>query len=404
MKKFSSLVVLFISFLGLAQNYKGEITNVKKASLHKILLSSEVRAAANENLDYFRIFDAKRQQVPYAREYQTYQESPRYNPFKVVSKNSIKDSITSIVVENETEKKINQFNLQIGNTSLSKTYSISGSNDQIEWFGLVSNQTLSDLVSKEGTTVQKTVYFPANEYTYLRIDFIDKKSLPINVMNIGIFENQFISESWIEIPDFTYKISQDTNRKLTNITFSAENKHLIEAITFNIITEFYVRKAKLVVKRQREIKKRVEKYEEVIAYFELNSKNDQTIYFNNLQEKEFTIQIDNQDNQPLEIKSIQLLQKPLYIYSKLKPNEKYEVVIDSTLTKPSYDLANFVQSFSVGMPKASITNFQKVEKSETQSTEKPFWQTQLFMWLCIILGGGVVAYFAFGLLKDMKNE
>lgn len=404
MKKFSSLGVLFISFLGLAQNYKGEITNVKEDGLYKILLSPEVRAVANENLDYFRIFDIKKKQVPYAREYQTYQESPRYNPFKVVSKNSIKDSITSIVVQNETGKKINQFNLQIGNTSLAKTYSISGSNDQIEWFGLVSNQTLSDLVSKEGTTVQKTVYFPANEYTYLRIDFIDKKSLPINVMNIGIFENQFISESWIEIPDFTYKISQDTNRKLTKITFSAKNKHLIEAIAFNIATEFYVRNAEIVVKKQREVKKRVEKYEEVITYFELNSKNDQTIYFNNLQEKEFTIQIDNQDNQPLEIKSIQLLQKPLYVYSKLKPNEKYEVVIDSTLTKPSYDLANFISGVTNNLPEAKIYNFNKIGIAKSESTEKPFWQTQLFMWICIILGGGVVAYFAFGLLKDMKNE
>lgn len=404
MKKFSSLVVLFISFLGLAQNYKGEITNVKEDGLYKILLSPEVTAVANENLDYFRIFDTKKKQVPYAREHQTYQESPRYNPFKVVSKKSIKDSITSIVVQNETGKKINQFNLQIGNTSLSKTYSISGSNDKQEWFGLVSNETISDLVSSEGTTVQKTLYFPANEYTYLRIDFIDKKSLPINVMNIGIFEDQFISESWIEIPYFTYKISQDTNRKLTIINFSAEKKHLIEAITFDIVTEFYVRKAKIVVKRQREIKKRVEEYEEVIGYFDLNSKNDKTIYFNNLQEKEFTIEIDNQDNQPLNIKAIQLKQKPLYVFCKLKANEKYEVTIDSTLTKPSYDLANFISGSTYSSPEAKITNFHKVESEAKLTTKKPFWQTQLFMWLCIIIGGGIVGYFAFGLLKDMKNE
>lgn len=404
MKKLSSLILLFSSFFGFAQNYKGEITNVKQDGLHQIQLSPEVRASMQDNLDYFRIFDAKKQQVPYARDYQTYEESPRYNPFKVISKNAIKDSVTSIVVQNETGKKINQFNLQIGNTDLSKTYSISGSNDKKEWFGLVSNQTLSDLVSSEGTTVQKTVYFPANEYTYLRIDFIDKKSLPINVLNIGIFEDQFICESWIEIPDFTYKISQDTKRKLTKITFSAENKHVIEAITFDIATEFYARKAKITTKKKREIKKRVEVYKEDIAYFDLNSKNDKTIYFNTLQEKEFTIEIDNQDNQPLDIKSIQLQQKPLYVFSKLKANEKYEVIIDSTLTKPSYDLDNSISGTTHNSPEAKITNFHKVESEAKLTSEKPFWQTQLFMWLCIILGGGIVAYFAFGLLKDMKNE
>jgi hypothetical protein len=38
------------------------------------------------------------------------------------------------------------------------------------------------------------------------------------------------------------------------------------------------------------------------------------------------------------------------------------------------------------------------------TAEKPFWQTQIFMWICIIAGGAMVGYFAFGLLKDMKND
>lgn len=404
MKKFSSLVLVFVSLFGFSQNYNGEITNVKAEGLHQILISPEVRAVANENLDYFRIFDNKKQQVPYTRVFETYQESPRYNPFKIESKNTIKDSITSIVIKNETKKKINQFNIQIGNTDLSKTYSISGSNDKEEWFGLVVNQTLSNLVSEKGTALSKTVYFPANEYTYLRIDFKDKNSLPINVLGIGVFENQFISEDWIEITNYTYKVFQDEKQKRTKIVFSADNNYIIEAITLDVTTEFYARKAKILVKKQREIKKRVEEYEEDIAYFDLNSKNDKTIYFNNLQEKEFTIEINNQDNQPLEIKSIQLQQKPLYIFSKLKANENYEVVIDSTLTKPSYDLANFISGSTNNLPEAKIINFNKIETAKSESIEEIFWQTPLFMWICIILGGGIVAYFAFGLLKDMKNE
>jgi hypothetical protein len=404
MKKFSSLFLLFVSFFGSAQNYKGEITNIKEDGLHQIIISPEVRAAANENLDYFRILNSKKQQVPYVNKVATREESPKYNSFKIESKTTIKDSITTIIIKNQTKKKINQFNLQIGNTALSKTYSISGSNNKKEWFGLVANQILSDLVSEKETTLSKTVYFPANEYTFLRIDFKDKSSLPVDVLGIGIFENQFLPEKLIEISDFKYKIIQDKNQKLTKITFSAQNNYQIDALTFDITTEFYVRKAKIVVKRQREIKKRVEVYNEDLDFFDLNSKNDKTIYFTNLNEKEFTVEIENQDNQPLEIKGVRLAQKPLYLYSKLKANENYEVIIDSTLTKPSYDLANFVQSFSVGRAEATIINFQKIEHKENQSTNKSFWQSPLFMWICIVLGGGFVAYFAFGLLKDMKKD
>jgi len=403
MKKFSSLFIVLVSFFGFAQNYKGKIANVQQDALHQVQLSPEVRAAANENLDFLRIFDVNKTEVPYVIN-AFKEESTRYNSFKIISKNSIKDSITSIVIQNETGKKINQVNLNIGNTALTKSYSISGSNDTIEWFGLIANETLSDLIAQNGTALEKTIYFPSNNYKYLRIDFNDKKTLPINVQAIGIYENQFLPEKLVEISNFQYKIAQDKEKKQTKIVFSAENKYKIDAITFTISTEFYAREARIITKRERKVKKRVESYDEVVAYFDLNSKNEKTIYFNSLQEKEFTIEIDNQDNQPLDISNIQLFQKPFTIISKLKANEDYEVVIDSTYSKPSYDLANFISSLTMNLPEVTIVNFHKVENKEKNSTAKSFWQTQLFMWICIILGGGIVAYFAFGLLKDMKNE
>ncbi|NHN27675.1 hypothetical protein FIA58_018495 [Flavobacterium jejuense] len=403
MKQFSSLILVFISFLGFAQNYKGEIRNIKEEGLHQIQLSPEVRAAANENLDFLRLFDVNKKEVPYVIS-NFKGESTRYNAFQIISKNSIKDSITSIIIENETGKKINQFNLNIGNTALTKRYSISGTNDTIAWFGLVANETLSDLVAKNGTALEKTIYFPVNDYKFLRIDFNDKNSLPINVQAIGLYENQFLPEEPIEVKVFTYKIIEDKVRKVTQIVFSADKKYQIDVISFSISTELYAREARITRREEIKNKKRVTIRDGILSSFLLSSKMNSKIIVDNLNEKEFTIEIENKDNQPLAIKNIQLFQRPITIISKLKTNEKYEIVIDSTFSKPSYDLANFVQSFSIGMPKGTITNFQKVEKAEIKSTEKSFWQTQLFMWICIVLGGGVVAYFAFGLLKDMKNE
>jgi hypothetical protein len=147
----------------------------------------------------------------------------------------------------------------------------------------------------------------------------------------------------------------------------------------------------------------VEEIEEVISNFQLNSKYSSIISLSDLQEKGFIIEIENQDDQPLEIQNIQLLQKPLFIVSELVAKENYMVEIDSTYAKPSYDLANFVQSFSEGMPQATITNFQKIENKIIKSAEKTFWQSALFMWICIVLGGLAITYFAFGLLKDMKE-
>lgn len=403
MKKLYSVLLICVSFIGLSQNFKGEIKDVKESGLHQITIAPKIRAVSNDDLSYFRILDSKKNQVPYAfASNQTQSES--YNQFNILSKESILDSITSLVIQNESGKNIKQFSLKIENTSLSKTYSVSGSNDANEWFGLVDNQILSGLIGATGTSTAKTIHFPVNKYKYLRIVFNDKKSLPINILSVGIAEIQLIPEKLIEISDFSYKISENKDKKTTKIVFSAANNYQIDAIKFFVSTDYYNRNAKLTVKREERVKKRTTIYDEVLTNFNLNSKNSPIIYFNSIELSDFIIEIENQDNQPLSISNIQILQKPIVIVSKLKANEMYQVIIDTTYTKPSYDLESFVAETVVNLPEVVISNFEKVSVNEAKVTAKSFWQTKLFMWICIIVGGAVVAYFAFGLLKDIKND
>ena len=402
MKTISALLIL-VSFFGYSQNYKGEISDVKKSGLNQITIDPNIRAAAKDDLRFLRIIDSKKNQIPYA--FVTLKkQSESYSPFKIISKQSIQDSITSLIIQNEKKAKISEFNLQIENTSLIKSYSISGSNDAKAWFGLVENQLLTDLVASKGTSLSKNISFPANKYIFLRIVFNDKKSLPVNILSVGIAETQLIPEKLLEVNDFKYQITEDKSKKMTRIVFSAKNNYQIDAISFDIATDYFSRNAKIITKQMQKTKKRTTSYDETLAYFELNSKKDRNIYFNTIDEKEFTIEIENQDNQPLSISKIQVFQKPIVIVSKLNANEKYDVIIDSTYSKPTYDLENFIAETVANFPEVSISNFNKLNAEKAIQAEKTFWETKLFMWICIIIGGGVVAYFAFGLLKDMKNE
>lgn len=403
MKKFNSVLFLFIVSIGFAQNYKGTINNSKENGLHKIVLAPEVRAAANENLDYFRIIDANKKEVPYVVIYNSEKETSKYISFDIISKEVIKDSVTSIIVANKTGLKIDQLFLSIANTAITKQFSVSGSNDKKEWFGLIDNQILSGLNATKETSITKVISFPLNNYKYLRINLKDKNSLPINILSIGKYENQFLQQEPLVIKDFKYKITQDLKRKVTQITFSANSKNKIDAISFSINTDYYMRNANIIVKRERKIKKRTEIIEEVISNFQLNSKNSSVISLSNFQEKEFLIEIDNHDNQPLEIESIQLVQNPLFIVSELVSKENYIVQIDSTYSKPSYDLANFIEQSKNDYPLATISNFEVVASEKVNISEKTFWQSALFMWISIAFGGAIIAYFAFGLLKDMKE-
>lgn len=402
MNKTFCIFVLLLSFFGYSQNYKGKISDVKVSGLNQITVDSKIRAVAKNDLRFLRILDAKNNQVPYA--FVTRQnQSESYSLFKIVSKISIQDSITTLVIQNEKASKIDRFNLQIENTSLSKTYAVSGSNDGETWFGLVENQMLTDLAATNATSVSKTISFPTNTYGFLRIVFNDKNSLPLNIRSVGIAETQLVPEQLLEVSDFKYKISEDKIRKVTQIVFTATNIHQIDALSFEIKTDYFNRNAKLTTKRARKSKLRESVYDETLAYFTLNSKQSKTIFLEAINEKSFIIEIENHDNQPLEISEIQVMQKPILIVSKLEAQEIYQVIVDTTFFKPKYDLEEFVAETAVNFPEVSISNFSKSKIENALPADKQFWQTPLFMWICIVFGGALVAYFAFGLLKDMRE-
>jgi hypothetical protein len=404
MKRYSFLVAFFTVFLGFSQNYMGGLDSIKKDGLHSLLLTTEIRSATSENFNFLRIKDANKNEVPYVLIVDSDRTLSTFKSLKIISKQVIKDSVTSIVIENEANEIQGHFIVQVANTDIYKNYTIYGSNNQKEWFGLVANESLSGLSSANKTTVEKTIYFPLNTYQFLRINFDDKNSLPINILNIGVFKSKFFTQNPIAIKIFKQEEVSVKNKKVTQLKFTAKNAHKVHIISFNINTDFFLRNAKVVVKRTRKVKKRVEMYTEIIAQFQLNSKNENTFVLNNLNEKEFWIEIENQDNPALDIGSVNVFQNPMYLVANLKQAENYKLIIDKTVNKPSYDLGNFISEKTITIDEVSVSNFSKIKNDKEPIKKTPFWETSLFMWFCIILGGVIVVYFALSLLKDINNQ
>ena len=269
---------------------------------------------------------------------------------------------------------------------------------------MVANESLFGLSSANKTTVEKTIYFPLNTYQFLRINFDDKNSLPINILNIGVFKSKFFTQNPLEINNFKLEVVTLKNKKATQLKFTAKSAHKVHIISFKINTDFFLRNAKVIVKRTRKVKKRVEMYTEIIAQFQLNSKNENTFVLNNLNEKEFWIEIENQDNPVLDIESVKVFQNPIYLVANLKQAENYKLIIDKTVNKPSYDLGNFISEKTITIDEVSVSNFSKIKNDKETIKKTPFWETSLFMWVCIILGGVIVVYFALNLLKDINNQ
>jgi len=404
MKKLISLIPVLIASFSFAQNYQGKINKVSENGLHQILLTPEVRSASQNNIDFLRIFDAKNNEVPYVI-YEGKSNNSSLKNFTIISKTAVPNVATSVIIFNENALNMDKLTLKIANTDVDKKYNISGSNDQKEWFGLVINQKVIGLNDAGENFVERDFPFPLNNYKFLKIDFIDKNSLPINILGASLEESHSVNQSKTELQNFTQKIETDKKLKQTRITITFANPQVIDGIGFDISSpSYYLRDTRILINKTRVYKKSIENYVENISAFQLNSKSKNKFDVQSFFAKEFTIEIDNQDNQALEIKTIHLFQSPVSILTDLKSNENYTLKIDSTWSAPQYDLASSGIDFNQNYPVTTISNLEKIEQSKSKETEKTFWQTPLFMWICIVLAVVIIGYFAVGLITDMNKE
>lgn len=399
-----TLLALLACALSYGQTHTGKLGSIAENGLHKLELTSELRSAAKDNFNHFRILDSNGNEVPYVL--LNYQDElfSEYNTVRIESKTVLKDSVTSIVFKNENRRIKESITLQIANTDLRKKYAIYGSNDNKTWFGLVANKEVSGLSTHSAAEVKKTLSFPMNDYAYLRIDFDDTKTAPINILGAGNYKSRYFKRLPEAIDNFDIQINQNKEEKRTEIKLKAPMSHTIDGILFKVATTYFQRNAKMIARRTREQKKSVEEYDKVLKRFELNSNHENWFWISNVKEKEFFVHIDNQDNPPLEIESIQLFQMPWYLVTNLKSNEPYTITVNTTLSRPSYDLKNFISNETEVINEVTLEELSTVKSEEIVTEDIPFWKTRTFMWICLVLGSMVIVYVAVDLLKDVKTK
>ena len=407
MKLNSFFILLFLTNLSFAQfQTTGKIKEVSENGFHEIVLSPEIRSYSKQNLSDIRIFNAKGNEVPYFIQSNSEALLSSFEEYTIVSKTVLPKKSTSIVIAIPSVKNNNQISLFIANADVEKNYSISGSNDLKEWFGISNSQTLYDLNSTTEASVIKTISYPLSTYKYLRIDFDDKKTLPINVLKVGNFNTQLQKNILQEVSPKKSTTTELSSQKETQIHVVFNNSQIINQISFEISKPtYYKRQAVIYKKVTYKTKRKSQIVDEEIVSFELNSNTKNSFEIPEIFEKEFFIKIENHDNLPLSISAIKYSQKPISIIADLNANEKYTIKTgNQNLNEPEYDLSDFKNNIEGSLPQTVISDIQQKVKAKSETAVKSFWQQGWFMWLCIILGGITILFFTASLVKDLKEK
>jgi hypothetical protein len=404
MKRFFALILVIFTLSSInGQDYKGTLPFITKDGFYLVLLDPDLCSASKSNSAYFRIIDSHENEVPYVY-YQALDENNiHFIELPIISKSTQMDSFTSVEIENKNLNALNNISLFISNTSITKSLNVSGSDDRENWFGLVQNQLLTNIYDEKSGQVEKVILFPLNNYRYLKIDFSNLNSLPINVLNAGIYRSEINYVRQLELSGFEHKIVHDKVKRKTLIYISFDSPQAVSELSLDIHSNLYLRNATIWVERSRKVKKRNKKFRNQIASFTINSALKSVFEIPTIFEKDFVIEIENQDNPPLNIQGISLFQKPVYALVYLKTSQKYTVIVDTSLSKPTYDLQHFQPENIKNIEVLDIDNFTQIKADIVLTKNLKFRQSKWFLWISLIVGCVIITWFTWKLIKDLEK-
>jgi hypothetical protein len=405
MKRYKFLFILAFAQLTLAQTTMAKLAPVKTSGLHRIFIQPEIISSSQQSMNDFRIYDANDNQVSYQFPNGTYDALiSSFVPYKIVSRDVVPNKKTSIVVENP-KPKITDITLRIANAEVTKKFSISGSNDLKEWFGLVNQRELSEITNESSTEEFKIIFVPLNSYRYIRFDIDDKKTLPLNILAAGNIVIHKQPNRTAVLKPSKMAFDEDKARRLTRIHVQFDHPQFISQYQFEIAApNHFNRKARLYKKVPFRYKKKSGISDQTIDTFSLSSMHNNAIY-EPFFEKDFYFEIDNRDNPPLKIKDVRFTQKLQWIVADLNANETYTIKTgNAKMNAPDYDMAIPETTMHDSLPEAKIIDISHSKQIKTNvQKEKSLWQKPWFLWTCIVVAALAILYFTASLVKDMKR-
>ena len=402
--KYWNLIFIFIGTLfsasGQGFTWQATLPQIKKEGFYAILLTPEVSGRCKEDFSDIRLFDSKGAEVPYfLRREMLKDEKVSFVSYELLEKNSQKGCCTKLILRNPAKNKINNISLMIKNSDVKKNARLSGSDDQQNWFTIKEDFHLESVYSASGSTEVKMLNFPISDYEFYKLDISDSTSAPLNILKAGYYNTNAEEGKFLQLPaPIIRQVDSTNNQSFIFLTFPNPFPiHRIKVVLSG--TKYYFRKASLgLMTRQKKTT-----YFESIAEVDLKSNSENTFNLNQLYAKELCIIIDNKNNTPLKVDSIQALQLSHFIRCNLNQKEKYIIKFgNAALSYPQYDLEYFRDSIPANIDILQLKDITNIALKMTVEKED-FFKSKAWVWSAILVIAALLAFMSWKMMKEIQN-
>jgi hypothetical protein len=394
-KKFNTSVLISFLFCAstAAQHFsvKARLDTVTRSGFYSIAVTPQLSSYVETGFSDLRITDDKGKIVPYLLRTASPSFSTQDYAKLPIVKNELADSgRTVLILQNIAQQKISNIALLLRNAAVTRTATISGSDDLTQWFTIDEDIYFQKTFATDSDRYIQTIQFPASSYKYLKIAIDNRKNNPLNIIEAGIYTNvvSAAAQSYINNPaPAFYQTDSSDNNSYLHITQHAP---------------YHIERMRLSIKAPRFFKRDIDVItSNGISSFELISGKEQFFELPSFNDTGFLIKIYNGDNPAVQVESVLTQQENLQMVAYLEGDKNYSLLMhDPAAQKPVYDLKQFQDSIGYTIPALRLTRFEQVNAAQSgQAGISKKW-----IWPVIIIMLAVLAFFTVRLTREVGKR
>ncbi|HEX2936670.1 MAG TPA: hypothetical protein VHO72_15040 [Bacteroidales bacterium] len=396
-------IVLICGITHAADGYRNKalVDSVPTKGFYKVVLSPEVISYVKRDYSDIRLMNSKHKEVPYLLVEEKSAESKQY--FKEIpivgNEPHFSPKLTRIVVENADKHILTELLFIIRNTTVEPEVIVKGSDDSKNWFFISREYLIAGGSAESDTSEIRSVQFPKNNYRYFEVTIPHKKGEVIQFIKAGYRNSEHTNGIFTQIPE--PRIIQKDSARKSYITLIFKRPYVIDQLTFDIAgPDYYLRSFHT---------GRYAKQRNQSVYFDawysqtLSSTEKNTLSYENLRADTLGIEIENEDNPPLSIKSVKAFQLNKYLVAQLESGEQYEIYFNNeNLTSPNYDLKYFSDVIPGTLPFLNVSHLQVIAVSDKEQSSSQFFNKQM-VWIILGIVVIVLGAISIRLMNEMKR-
>ncbi|MCA0447727.1 MAG: DUF3999 family protein [Bacteroidetes bacterium] len=400
-----SLLLLFTYSFAYGQmddySYKRELNGVS-AQWHKIIFPDDIYGKISQDLTDIRIFGVTAEgdtvETPYLLRTTNGKTSISDVSFKILNV-SRSASGYYFTFEIPTTEQINLIKLDFKQENFDWRIKLEGSQNQKDWFTVIENYRILSIKNEITDFKFTKLVFPDSKYRFFRL-FIDSQEKP-ELTSASITQNEITEGTPRNFAIRKFSKREIRESRQTEIDIELQMPVRVTQLKLAVNDPFdYYRPITIQFLSDSMKTERGWTYNySNLTSGTLNSLEENVFKFNSTTVNKIKILIDNQDNQPLTIDSVQVTGFITELIARFTEKATFYLTYgNNKATKPNYDISHFADKVPVTLIDLKPGDEMKIEKENVNETF-PLFNNMIWLWSLMGLIIVVLGWFSIKMLR-----